>query len=385
MRIGILTHHWVYNFGANLQALATSRYLSEMGHDVWILNYRPQAKEDGYRRQVSGAQADVHERFCNHYLCQSPLCRSEEQLVEFCRENSFDGIWVGSDVMFHLCNPRSNKRGRYANPDFPNPYWLQWAKRSLSPVPLTGSLAASAMGASYLRFPGALRRGIGDAVRNMDYVSVRDRWTQFMLLAVSGGRCHPELCPDPVFVLNDVFEMPAEYSHQLSVERGSYILLNVSEKMMSEAWLGEFVSLAHGRGLQVVSLPFPQREIALCADHRIPLPLSPLSWYALIRNAAGFMGVRMHPIVCSMANGVPFVSFDTYQSSRLRISSKTYDLCARARAGSLCISRRQRRELGPQEAFEMLQCKEQSRGKKYAEKAKRDFSRTVGKLLERSI
>jgi hypothetical protein len=385
MRIGILTHHWVYNFGANLQALATSRYLGERGHEVWILNYRPQAKEDGYRRRVSGDQANAHERFCNDYLRQSPLCRSEEQLVDFCRRTPFDAIWVGSDAMFRLRNPRSEKRGSYPNPDFPNPYWLQWAKASLSPAPLTGSLAASAMGTNYFMFPGSVRRGIRDAVRDMDHVTVRDRWTQLMLLAVSGGRCRPALCPDPVFILNDVFQVPEEYSPQLAAGRGQYLLLSVGGRVLSKAWLGGFVRLAHEKGLPVVSLPFPEGEVAIPVDQVIPLPLSPLSWYALMQNAAGFVGERMHPVICSMVNGVPFVSFDTHQRGRLRSSSKTYDLCARARVSNLCVSGRKRQALQPEEVLQMLHGQEQGRVKEHVKRAKCDFSRAVDRLLIRPI
>ena len=39
MKIGILTYHSGYNFGANLQAFASSSYLKSLGHEVKIINY----------------------------------------------------------------------------------------------------------------------------------------------------------------------------------------------------------------------------------------------------------------------------------------------------------------------------------------------------------
>ena len=42
MRIGIITFHWATNYGAILQAYALQNYLLELGHDVEIINYRPQ-------------------------------------------------------------------------------------------------------------------------------------------------------------------------------------------------------------------------------------------------------------------------------------------------------------------------------------------------------
>ncbi|MFX0198073.1 MAG: polysaccharide pyruvyl transferase family protein [Candidatus Hodarchaeota archaeon] len=376
MRIGIITHHWVYNFGANLQALSTYSFLSKMGHDVWLLNYRPQAKEDIYRQQVSAAQAATHEHFCDVYLRQSLLCRSEKQLVEFCREMHFDAIWVGSDAMFRLSEKFDREDTR-----FPNLYWLLWAKARLKPEPLTGSLAVSAMGTNYFRLPALVRRGISEAIQKMNHVSVRDRWTQLMLLAVSWGYCRPALCPDPAVVLNDVFEVPGQDAQEPAAKRGQYILLSAYNGMMSDEWIQGFVRIAHEQDLQVFSLPLPETELEIPVDRAIPLPISPLHWYAWIQYAAGFVGMRMHPVLCSMVNNVPFVSFDTYQGGRLRISSKTYDLCARAKTRSLCLSGQQRHVLSPRKAFEMLGDRKQKNAKDYVARAKSDFSRTISELL----
>ena len=41
MKIGILTFHWPENYGAVLQAYALQSYLTDLGHDVEIINYRP--------------------------------------------------------------------------------------------------------------------------------------------------------------------------------------------------------------------------------------------------------------------------------------------------------------------------------------------------------
>jgi hypothetical protein len=41
MKIKTITSHDVYNFGASLQSYALKRYLSDLGHDVEIINYKP--------------------------------------------------------------------------------------------------------------------------------------------------------------------------------------------------------------------------------------------------------------------------------------------------------------------------------------------------------
>lgn len=41
MKIGIITFHWATNYGAILQSYALQEYLKKLGHDVYIINYRP--------------------------------------------------------------------------------------------------------------------------------------------------------------------------------------------------------------------------------------------------------------------------------------------------------------------------------------------------------
>lgn len=42
MKIGIITFHWGTNYGAVIQAYAQQEYLKKIGHDVSIINYRPE-------------------------------------------------------------------------------------------------------------------------------------------------------------------------------------------------------------------------------------------------------------------------------------------------------------------------------------------------------
>lgn len=49
MKIGILTFHRPLNYGALLQAIALRSYLSDMGHDVYYVDYWPEYHKDSYR------------------------------------------------------------------------------------------------------------------------------------------------------------------------------------------------------------------------------------------------------------------------------------------------------------------------------------------------
>ena len=52
MKIGILTYHFVSNFGANIQTLSTFEYFRNVGHDPVIINWIPTDLEQYYNNVV---------------------------------------------------------------------------------------------------------------------------------------------------------------------------------------------------------------------------------------------------------------------------------------------------------------------------------------------
>lgn len=71
-------------------------------------------------------------------------------------------------------------------------------------------------------------------------------------------------------------------------------------------------------------------------DINVPLPISPIEWYNIIRYSVGYVGNNMHPIIVSIHNAVPFFSFDYYGhlgliTGKVRLDcSKIYDLCLKS-------------------------------------------------------
>ena len=41
MKIGIMTFHWAVNYGAVLQAYALQTYLRNLGHEAYMIDYKP--------------------------------------------------------------------------------------------------------------------------------------------------------------------------------------------------------------------------------------------------------------------------------------------------------------------------------------------------------
>ena len=48
MRIGIITFHAAFNYGSMLQAYALQTFLEKKGHQVEIINFRPEIQKKTY-------------------------------------------------------------------------------------------------------------------------------------------------------------------------------------------------------------------------------------------------------------------------------------------------------------------------------------------------
>lgn len=378
MRVGLLTHHWVANFGANLQALSLCRALQARGHRAEFINYRPPLLERYYRDHIGNEQLARHEEFCRELLPQGPVLRSLAEVEDYQRGAGLEVLLAGSDAILRL-----DRNGASEDLRFPNPFWLGRSNGWRGRRPRTAYLAASAMGANYLADPPSWQLGVRRALERTDFISVRDRWTRMMLAAVSLGRVRARLCPDPVSVLAEVFALPPGVQDGPAAHARRYVLLSCSRRRLKPAWVREFVSLAHRSGLEVYSLPrLPEKRLDLPVDRELHLPMSPLEWYAWISNAAGYVGELFHAVACSVFSGVPFVSMDTYTPTflrrfRLPYASKTYDLCMNMGACSRCIPAKWLHRQAPAKVMAMLLNNDCALAGAYRLQAKQEFRQVV--------
>lgn len=336
MKVGILTHHRSYNFGANLQALALQSALLAKGVSPIFINYQEKSKIANYREVVSPEQAEEHEIFCNKYLIESPVFYDDNQIKEFCLD-SLDVVLVGSDAVFRLI-PKYDpinilkiiiQQKRYSDLKVTEqlpPYWLDWPDKESGKNIIRASIAASSMGTCFFFLPIKLLNDLRHCIKQFDYISVRDNWTQRMIWFISLGVRMPEICPDPVFSLRDNFsihvnECPQQYVSNTILLSGKF----------NNKWIKSFVRHAHDLGHTVATLPNPDLFFEYPeVDFNIPLPLSPIEWYLLLANAAGYVGIRFHALVSCIANQTPAVSVDSLSTSRvIKSGSKMYDLCQR--------------------------------------------------------
>ena len=101
MKVGILTFHSSYNFGANLQTLSVQEMLRARGCCPIVIDYRDPWRTEMYHSRVSPTQVQVHEQFIAKYLNTSPRFSSNEEVQQYCND-TLDVVLVGSDQVFRL-------------------------------------------------------------------------------------------------------------------------------------------------------------------------------------------------------------------------------------------------------------------------------------------
>jgi len=202
-------------------------------------------------------------------------------------------------------------------------FWLNWPKTEGSPA--RASLSVSAMGTNYPFIRGRLRSDMRAALGRYDFLGVRDDWTGKMIRSVSGRKDHQHF-PDPVFSLVDNL---GEARKQPAQDLSECVLVSGA---ISENTITGLREEVHKRGLKLVGIRIPERPFEYAStDFNINEPLGPLEWFALLGNAAGYVGIRFHALVSCMVQGTPVINVDPHFRSRvMRQSSKMYDLCKRA-------------------------------------------------------
>ena len=113
MKIGILTFHNAYNYGAVLQAYATQEIVKSYGHEVEIINYHNNKVDRHYKKNRNrfyriplvliekyffNKRKEAYKRFINKYLhlTKEVLVSSENVTLD-----KYDVILIGSDQLWN--------------------------------------------------------------------------------------------------------------------------------------------------------------------------------------------------------------------------------------------------------------------------------------------
>lgn len=344
MKVGILTYHFVSNFGANLQTISTYKYVEKMGHIPIIINWIPEDLFRYYEKNVPFAQNEAHYQFAqNNYKNITKLCRSSRDIAEVIDEQQIELVIIGSDAVFtyvpKLSRFHLTRKGViYSKPcidsDFPNPFWGDFMNYVKSSVKVA-VMSASAQNTEYKKIISRKQKSaFCDAITKFSYLSVRDIWTQDMILYLTRGKVCPIITPDPVFAFQqNVSPMKESFVIKKMNINTPYLLVSLTGKYDNRDWLKQLELEVQKLGLTLIGLPQTNKKFNKCLEHNIEFPIDPIQWYNLIRESNGYIGELMHPVLVSLHNANPVYVFDQYGFRSLngldQKSSKTYQIMKR--------------------------------------------------------
>lgn len=234
MKIKIITCHDVYNLGASLQAYALQTYLSGLGYDVEIIDYKPDYLSGHFdlwsvssscfnrpivkqlylllklpTRLLALRRKKAFDEFKVQYLRLTRRYNSYEAL---CATPPKADVYVaGSDQIWNTLFPNGRDKA----------FYLDFGKRSTKRVSYAASFATAEINAKHKEF-------VSKELKNIDYISVREKMS-LPLLCDLGIDCDVAVC-DPVFLFGRNFWLKKIGERCSKVNKEKYLLLYLTDK-----------------------------------------------------------------------------------------------------------------------------------------------------------
>lgn len=318
MRIKTITCHDVYNVGASLQAYALVTYLKELGHDVEIIDYKPDYLSNHY--PLLGL---------NNSKFDKPVLREIYQLVKLpnrikarCsrRKKEFDRFkseYLPITKQRYFSNEDMKKKPPVADVFFAgsDQIWNTVFENGKDPAFYLDFAPASTVKASYAAsfstsdIDEKWKKQIEVWLNRLDYISVRES---------SGVEIIERLgIKNSVRVLDPVFLIDAEYWRNIEYDMAllePYLL--VYDFDQNSLIADSAVILAKKKGLKIYSI-FPCDYCDRCFEQE-----GPRGFLYLVRNAEFVLSNSFHATAFSIIFKKKFIVFERNE----KINTRMYDL-----------------------------------------------------------
>lgn len=315
MKVGIITFQLAWNCGAVLQCFALQEYLKGLGHEVQIINYKPDYKLYKYKKycnpflmaqkEVTSEQSFMEnskrfsKRFARtllNYKSGSEHIRQWKGFGEFCEKYLnlteeyhnieelkanppiCDVYISGSD---QLWNPK------LTNNDLDRAYFLDFGSNQIKKL----TYAISACELDYEKYASQMQ-GLID---NIDYLSLREKEGKTELEQLS--KREVSICPDPTFLPNRHVYEKIQVSNVQNVH--DYILVYALEdsNKNGNSFFDKvlYASKTLGKGILVIcgprNWPYPVTQIR---------GVTPEEFLYYIKNASYIISNSFHATVFSI-------------------------------------------------------------------------------------
>lgn len=279
MRIGILTHPLIGNYGGILQALAMKRTLEDIGHDVIVLDRRHNlsilsrtiksvGKFVGLRRFASPFQQYEQQiKFISRNFNRTKELHSHKELVEAIKRNKLDFVIIGSDQVWNLSYTKKSGLD----------YWGDFMKD----CQIHSFSYAASMGASDWSLDQPTTECIRKYLREFCGISVREFQTKKLLDEILG-------IPNIEWVLDPTMLQSKAFYNEYAAPR------IIKDDYVFVYWLGDESFIPD------LSQQYPNHEILKCKLGNPNYNLSVEEWLSAIKYADAIITDSFHGCAISI-------------------------------------------------------------------------------------
>lgn len=309
MKVGILTFHCAHNYGAVLQCYALQEYLRSVGHDVYVIDYRPDYltnyykihKKEYWTQGTNRFRAIIREcvrlpfRICRYKVFQG-FINSRFRLCPYQLNgnlNDFDAVIYGSDQIWN-----ANITGKAFDPVF---FGNDVYCKKIAYAASNKSISLTQEEKEYYT----------RALSEFDYIGVREITLQRLLQPLTQKTIHLNLDPT---LLSDNFLF--ENLSSLYRFRHKYVFIyEISPHDEVYRMAKEYALNCNWRVVELAATVYANR---MCERNQTA---SPEKWVSYIKHAELIVTTSFHGVAFSIMFKKQFYYVRQHNPSDYRIES----------------------------------------------------------------
>jgi polysaccharide pyruvyl transferase WcaK-like protein len=288
LKIGILTYHCGLNHGGYLQVFCLKKYLEELGHNVFVLNYvNEKQKKAEWNYFISswpltrpwGLKVIVA-NLLKYYKFKKSISKlnltkklNEKNIYKITKQ--FEIVVTGSDEIWNVKNVA-----------FASNFWYFFGEKIYSKTIV--SMSAS-FGSAELSDLNQIR--VSSLLNRYSFISVRDRHSKSIAEQLTGKDIHITLDPTLLYDPYNDFTIKRVVSK-------SYILLYINSTTSNEKEI--LIQFAKKNNLIIISLAYP---VFWANKNHIGLGID--QWLSYFRYAEYIVTNTLHGLIFAIKNKKP--------------------------------------------------------------------------------
>lgn len=298
MKIRTITCHDCYNFGASLQAFALQKYLESQGHNVGIIDYKPDYLSRHFKLSIIANPIYDRPVFRQMYLlAKLPgrilALRQKKMFDDFTskylkltkRYNSYEDLKADApDADIYIAGSDQIWNTLFNNGRDPA-FYLDFGKASTKRISYAASFATKEIVPEYRQF-------VSQELKNLDAVSIREKISLPLLREL--GRVDGVAVCDPVFLLSEIeWNQISQRGKSINLTK-KYILVYLTDR--SDTIMDIARRLSKDTGWEIVLVGCPSKRYR----HRYIPNIGPLEFVFLISKASFVISNSFHATAFSL-------------------------------------------------------------------------------------